>query len=226
MATTPNYGWVMPDPTDLVTNLPADFEVFGDAVDADLSGLLGGTTGQVLIKDSNDDHDFSWGTAAAGGLTLITSGTLSGSSILFSSIPTTYKDLRLVIRNYLPSNDGGNILIRFLDDSGANRHVTNTQVPTETSIAFNGNDGAIVSGQDNATSQSLVILNIYDYANTTTFKFSDTTAIANNSTTSANINFRQSYTFYNQTSAVTSFRISVSGGGSYTSGDYFLFGVN
>jgi hypothetical protein len=34
MATTPNYGWVMPDPTDFVTDLPADFEIFGDAVDA------------------------------------------------------------------------------------------------------------------------------------------------------------------------------------------------
>lgn len=34
MATTPNYSWVMPNPTDLVTDLPADFEIFGDAVDA------------------------------------------------------------------------------------------------------------------------------------------------------------------------------------------------
>jgi hypothetical protein len=34
MATTPNYSWVMPDPTDLVTDLPADFEIFGDAVDS------------------------------------------------------------------------------------------------------------------------------------------------------------------------------------------------
>lgn len=62
MATTPNYGWVTPAPTDFVTDLPADFETFADAVDADLAGLIGGTTGQVLIKDSNTDHDFSWAT--------------------------------------------------------------------------------------------------------------------------------------------------------------------
>lgn len=30
---TTNYGWVMPTPTDLVTDLPADFGVFGQAVD-------------------------------------------------------------------------------------------------------------------------------------------------------------------------------------------------
>ncbi len=34
MATTPNYSWVTPAPTDLVTDLPADFETFADAVDA------------------------------------------------------------------------------------------------------------------------------------------------------------------------------------------------
>ena len=39
MATTPNYSWVMPAPTDFVTDLPADFEIFGDAVDATVKGI-------------------------------------------------------------------------------------------------------------------------------------------------------------------------------------------
>ena len=50
----------MPTPTDLVTSLPADFEVFGQAVDTDFVDLLGGTTGQVLSKASNTDLDFTW----------------------------------------------------------------------------------------------------------------------------------------------------------------------
>jgi hypothetical protein len=50
----------MPTPTDLVTDLPADFEVFGQAVDTDFQDLLGGTTGQVLSKTSNTDLDFTW----------------------------------------------------------------------------------------------------------------------------------------------------------------------
>jgi len=33
---TTNYGWQMPTPTDLVTDLPADFDVFGQAVDNSL----------------------------------------------------------------------------------------------------------------------------------------------------------------------------------------------
>jgi len=39
MATTPVYNWVMPDPADLVKDLPADFELFGDAVDATVDGI-------------------------------------------------------------------------------------------------------------------------------------------------------------------------------------------
>lgn len=57
---TSNFGWQMPTATDLVTNLPADFEVFGQAVDTDFVDLLGGSTGQVLSKTSNTDLDFTW----------------------------------------------------------------------------------------------------------------------------------------------------------------------
>jgi hypothetical protein len=49
---TTNFGWQMPTSTDLVTDLPADFEVFGQAVDTALVDLKGGTTGQVLSKTS------------------------------------------------------------------------------------------------------------------------------------------------------------------------------
>ena len=54
----------MPTNTDLVSQLPADFEVFGQAVDTSLADLKGGTTGQILSKASGTDMDFTW--AAAG----------------------------------------------------------------------------------------------------------------------------------------------------------------
>jgi hypothetical protein len=57
---TTNFGWVMPTSTDLVTDLPADFGVFGQAVDTSLADLKGGTTGQVLAKATNTDMDFTW----------------------------------------------------------------------------------------------------------------------------------------------------------------------
>ena len=57
---TTNFGWVMPTATDLVTDLPADFNVFGQGVDTSLQYLLGGTTGQVLSKTSNTNMAFTW----------------------------------------------------------------------------------------------------------------------------------------------------------------------
>ena len=60
---TSNFNWQMPTPTNLVTDLPADFEVFGQAVDSSMADLLGGTTGQVLAKNSNTNMDFVWVTS-------------------------------------------------------------------------------------------------------------------------------------------------------------------
>ena len=57
--TTP-FSWQMPTASDLVTDLPADFETFGQAVATSMADLLGGTTGQVLSKASNTDMDFTW----------------------------------------------------------------------------------------------------------------------------------------------------------------------
>jgi hypothetical protein len=57
---TTYFGWVMPTATDLVTDLPADFNVFGQGVDTSLQYLLGGTTGQVLSKTSNTNMAFTW----------------------------------------------------------------------------------------------------------------------------------------------------------------------
>lgn len=62
----------MPTPTDLVTDLPADFEVFGQAVATSLADLLGGTTGQILAKNSNTDMDFVWIANDQGDITGIT----------------------------------------------------------------------------------------------------------------------------------------------------------
>jgi hypothetical protein len=72
---TSNFGWVMPTSTDLVTDLPADFEVFGQAVDTSLADLKGGTSGQILSKASNTDMDFTWITNDVGDITAVTAGT-------------------------------------------------------------------------------------------------------------------------------------------------------
>jgi hypothetical protein len=69
--TTP-FNWQMPTNTDLVTDLPADFEVFGQAVATSMADLLGGTSGQILSKATNADMDFAWIANDQGDITGVT----------------------------------------------------------------------------------------------------------------------------------------------------------
>jgi hypothetical protein len=92
---TTNFGWQMPTPTDLVTDLPADFEVFGQAVDTSMADLKGGTTGQILSKTTNTDMDFTWITNDVGDITAvnvtapITGGGSSGAVTIGVSAAST-----------------------------------------------------------------------------------------------------------------------------------------
>ena len=72
---TTNFGWVMPTSSSLVTNLPADFNTFGQAVDTSMAELKGGTTGQILSKTSATDMAFTWITNDVGDITAVTAGT-------------------------------------------------------------------------------------------------------------------------------------------------------
>ena len=69
--TTPNFGWAVPTSTDLVKDGAVAIETLGDAIDASLVDLKGGTTGQVLSKASNTNMDFTWTTSGGGSSTFV-----------------------------------------------------------------------------------------------------------------------------------------------------------
>jgi hypothetical protein len=80
--TTPNFGWPVPTSSDLVKNGATAIEGLGDAIDASLLDLKGGTTGQVLKKNTNTDMDFVWGADSAG---MTNPMTTTGDTIYSSS---------------------------------------------------------------------------------------------------------------------------------------------
>jgi hypothetical protein len=75
MATSPLFGWEEPDDTDLVKDGAAAIRTLGNAIDTSMGDLLGGTTGQVLSKNSNTNMDFTWITNDVGDITSVTAGT-------------------------------------------------------------------------------------------------------------------------------------------------------
>jgi hypothetical protein len=81
--TTPNYGWPVPTSTDLVKDGAVAIEALGDAIDATVFGL------------------------GSGGMTLLSTTTLSGASVTISSIPQTYQSLEIWIYNSINATSNG-----------------------------------------------------------------------------------------------------------------------
>jgi hypothetical protein len=94
MANTTYFGWETPDDTDLVKDGAAAIRTLGQAIDTSMQDLEGGTTGQILAKNSNTDMDFVWVTNDVGDITEVTAGTgisgggTSGSVTITNSMAT------------------------------------------------------------------------------------------------------------------------------------------
>lgn len=79
MPNTTNFNWPTPADTDYVTNGALAMRDLGDGIDTTLVDLKGGTTGQMLTKNSGTDMDFVWASPNPGDITGVTAGTgLSG----------------------------------------------------------------------------------------------------------------------------------------------------
>ena len=213
----------MPTSTDLVTDLPADFEVFGQAVDTSLADLKGGTTGQVLAKATGTDMDFSWVTPASGSMTLLETITFNGAATYTSAtIAGTYKNLYMVIRNFKPANDNRGILMRVNGITTTSyQHITGFT----STASFAQTSAEIAANLDDTVVSTIATVEIADYANATTIKVIESKSAGWNATTSTDITWRYSFTPVNTTNAITNVTIFCNSG-NITSGSVLIYGVN
>jgi hypothetical protein len=138
--------------------LPADFEVFGQAVATSMADLLGGTTGQILAKNSNTDMDFTWIANDQGDITGITAGTGITVTSPTGPVPTvsidtavtadlttaqtlTNKTLTAPVINLALNAQTGTTYTFALTDNGklvtaSNAAAQTYSIPTNASVAF------------------------------------------------------------------------------------------
>jgi hypothetical protein len=253
MATTTNYSWSTPDDTALVKDGAAAIRSLGTAIDttvftnagaainktiidaagdliygtaADTAARLAiGTANQQLRVNSGATAPEWFTPAGSGGMTLISTTTLTGATVSLTSIPQTYKDLRLLIRNYKPASDTG-MRLRINGDSASNRHVNQYDGQYQAAVtAFNSTSWAITESQDNTSAQGLGINYFYDYTNTVTWKVGRSIWVGNDGGTPTSASYHDYYYGYNQTSAITSIDL-FNFSGNFTSGEVLLYGVS
>lgn len=238
---TTNYSFVLPTSSDLVTDLPADFDVALQGVDTRLKALQPGTTlGDLAYSSATANTNTRlgigstgnvltvtggvpvWAAPSAGSQTSIASGSLTGASVTLSSISADYRDLKLVITNFRPSADL-KLMMRF---NGASTGYKATPGSYTASTTFADTELFISTTADGgASSQSLIVVDIPEYANAVAWKFMTYSSLVNNETTNANGAWEQNAGLFKTTSAISSITLLPQAAGTFTTGNYVLYGV-
>ena len=182
-----------------------------------------GSTGNVLTVAGGIP---SWAApAGGGGMTSIASGSLSGGSLSLTSISGSYKNLQLILRGYVTGEDY--LRLRFnnlstsiydtlwvVNNAGS---VTTAAAADTAQIYCNYN-----SLKENQTGDTFLVIDIYDYANTTTQK----NVRLQTSYIRANNTAESSFVFANAGLTAAINRIDIVLSTTFSAGTYILYGVS
>jgi len=250
---TTNYSFAMPTNTDLVKDLPADFEIFGQAVDTKIKDLNPettagdisyrgstanaktrlpiGTANQVLRVNSGATAP-EWATVSSGGMTLLSTTTLTGSNTTISSISQDYNEL--VVYIYDVANNTSNGVFFGRPTNGATgldvANIGPAQINGDNTVGFlNANGDRLssdVSGltRDRTDANNFWEMRLPNYTSTTSYKGYQVIGgyyevVDGRYEAWFNLGIVRS------DSAINALQFIVSGGGSFTSGTVKIYGV-
>ena len=183
---TTNYGFVLPTATDLVTDLPADFDVALQGVDTRLKALQPGTTlGDLAYSSATANTNTrlgigttnqvlsvvggvpAWATVSAGSMTLLSTTTLSGQTTTISSISQNYTNLFVIVYGLVTSNTASAYPVLYFRNSTTNQAADWSKIiATDTTLTcLGGDDGfefannSSVPGSSGANAWTFLITN-------------------------------------------------------------------
>ena len=169
MANTTNFGWETPDDTDLVKDGAAAIRTLAGAIDTSLVDLKGGTTDQVLAKNSGTDMDFKWVADASGIPATIFD---AKGDIIAASAADTAARLAVGANNTVLTADSSTATgLKWVAPAGGGKvlqvvQATSTTSTNVTSTSTYGDLGLSVSiTPSSATSKVLVLISqsLYSY---------------------------------------------------------------
>ena len=214
----------------MATTIDAKGDLIGGTADNAFARLAVGANDTVLTADSTTATGLKWATPA-GGMTLISTTTLSGASLAITGIPSTYKNLQLVIRNWTPQSgfDGANLRMRINNDSN-NRYAANYSSTSATTAFATADFISSINlfqgiGQDNGVTNGSTVIDFFDYANAATMKVMDSGSTLNDSTTPTSIYVMRVRLLYNQLTAISQINFFANSG-DLGGGSALLYGVS
>jgi hypothetical protein len=178
-----------------------------------VSRLAVGANDTVLMADSTAATGLKWATPAAGGMTLLSTTTLSGSSTTISSINQTYTNLHIVVN---AATTGTNSILR-IQANGSTTLSGASGPDLWQGVDFTNSTGSL--SIDTGTVYT-AFLTLNNYASTAYQKI----GIFSLGNDTKNVISLGGY-LYRSTSAITSITITNSTAVSFTSGQVLIYGV-
>ncbi len=163
-----------------------------------------------------------WAAPSSGGMTLLSTTTLSGSSTTVTSISGSYTDLLVYLDKFDPTADC-TVAVRFNSDSGSNYYNfgnsgNGQNGSPDTSFPFLNNVESTGTGDANAA-----YIDLPQYANTTTKKYVRTGGVYAH-TNASDIGSGAWQALYNSTSAISSITI-IPNSTTWNGGTIYIYGV-